>query len=224
MLPRLTHYGADVVAAVMMSCVVIVLLSLLVANIPIKLVLDIVALMAGSFTIYFFRDPERTPRSSNGFGDDAVVAPADGKVVFTGEVDEPEFLKARAKMVSIFMSPVNVHVNRIPMNGRVGFLKYVEGKYLVAFDEKSSDRNERMLIGIENKGQRLLFKQIAGFIARRIVCELSQGQSVKAGERFGMIKFGSRVDVLLPSNCNVKVGLNDKTVAGSTLIGTLQNE
>ena len=115
-------------------------------------------------------------------------------------------------MVSIFMSPVNVHVNRIPANGTVKFLKYIKGEYLVAFNDKSSEQNERMLVGIENKGNKILFKQIAGFIARRIVCDLKEGQVVTAGERFGMIKFGSRVDVLLPLNCNVKVKLNDKTL------------
>jgi phosphatidylserine decarboxylase len=127
-------------------------------------------------------------------------------------------------MVSIFMSPANVHVNRIPMSGEVKFLKYVKGEYVVAFDDKSSERNERMLIGLENRGQRLLFKQIAGFIARRIVCELKEGQRVNAGDRFGMIKFGSRVDVMLPLNCELKIKLGDKTFGGSTILGVLQNE
>ncbi len=221
MFPKLARYGSDVVAFVLISCVVIVLVSFFVPSLPVKIILDLIALFAAGFTIYFFRDPDRTPQMS---GDDMVIAPADGKVVYVGEVEEPEFLKTRAKMVSIFMSPVNVHVNRIPLNGTVKFLKYIKGEYLVAFDEKSSDRNERMLIGIENKGQRVLFKQIAGFIARRIVCELSDGQSVKAGERFGMIKFGSRVDVLLPLNCDVKVKLDDKTIGGGTVLGVLKNE
>ena len=221
MFPKLARYGSDVVAFVLISCVVIVLVSFFVPSLPVKIILDLIALFAAGFTIYFFRDPDRTPQMS---GDDVIIAPADGKVVYVGEVEEPEFLKTRAKMVSIFMSPVNVHVNRIPLNGTVKFLKYIKGEYLVAFDEKSSDRNERMLIGIENKGQRVLFKQIAGFIARRIVCELSDGQSVKAGERFGMIKFGSRVDVLLPLNCDVKVKLDDKTIGGGTVLGVLKNE
>ncbi len=221
MFPKLARYGSDVVAFVLISCVVIVLVSFFVPSLPVKIILDLIALFAAGFTIYFFRDPDRTPQMS---GDDVIIAPADGKVVYVGEVEEPEFLKTRAKMVSIFMSPVNVHVNRIPWNGTVKFLKYIKGEYLVAFDEKSSDRNERMLIGIENKGQRVLFKQIAGFIARRIVCELSDGQSVKAGERFGMIKFGSRVDVLLPLNCDVKVKLDDKTIGGGTVLGVLKNE
>ena len=221
MFPKLAHYGSDVVAFVLISCVVIVLASFFVSSLTVKIILDVMALFAAGFTIYFFRDPDRTPQMC---GDGVIISPADGKILFVGEVDEPEFLKTRAKMVSIFMSPANVHVNRIPWNGTVRFLKYIKGEYLVAFDEKSSERNERMLIGIENKGQRVLFKQIAGFIARRIVCELSDGQGVRAGERFGMIKFGSRVDVLLPLNCSVKVRMNDKTLAGSTVLGVLQNE
>jgi phosphatidylserine decarboxylase len=221
MFPRLAHYGYDVVAVVILSCVVIVFVSFLIPGLGFKLILDILALLAGGFTIYFFRDPDRVPSTS---GDEVVLAPADGKVVFSGEVEEPEFLHSRAKIVSIFMSPLNVHVNRIPADGVVRFLKYVKGKYLVAFDEKSSDRNERMLIGIENEGTKILVKQIAGFIARRIVCELVEGQRVTAGERFGMIKFGSRVDVLLPLNCDVRVHLNEKTSAGSTVVGVMRNE
>jgi phosphatidylserine decarboxylase len=221
MFPRLANYGYDVVAVVVLSCIVIVFASFFVDGVIIKLILDLLALVAGGFTLYFFRDPDRTPEMS---GEDVVISPADGKVVFCGEVDENEFLRSRSKMVSIFMSPVNVHVNRIPANGTVKFLKYIKGEYLVAFDEKSSERNERMLVGIENRGNKILFKQIAGFIARRIVCDLKEGQAVTAGERFGMIKFGSRVDVHLPLNCNVKVKLNDKAVAGFTVIGVMQNE
>jgi len=221
MFPRLAHYGYDVVAVVILSCIVAVFISFFVVSVAAKLVLDGIALAGGGLTIYFFRDPDRQPEIS---GDHVVLSPADGKVVFCDEVEEPEFLRSRSRMVSIFMSPVNVHVNRIPVNGTVKFLKYIRGKYLVAFDEKSSDRNERMLVGIESEGNKVLFKQIAGFIARRIVCDLSEGQKVAAGERFGMIKFGSRVDVLLPLNCDVKVKLNDKTFAGRTVIGTMRNE
>ncbi len=221
MLPKLANYGSDVLAVVLVSCVLLVLLSLVIPILPVKLTLDLLALLVGAFAVYFFRDPDRIPEMS---GDEAVISPADGKVIFVGEIEEKEYLKSRGRMVSIFMSLTDVHVNRIPVNGTVGFLKYIKGEYLVAFEEKASDRNERMLIGIENKGQRVLFKQIAGFIARRIVCELSEGQSVTAGERFGMIKFGSRVDVFLPLNCQVKVVRNQKVTGGSTVLGVLQNE
>ncbi len=217
----MARYGSDVIAVVLISCVLLVLLSFLIPGRPVKMILDLVALFAAGFTLYFFRDPDRTPLTSDEY---AVIAPADGKVVFVGETEEPEFLKSSAKMVSIFMSPANVHVNRIPISGTVKFLKYIKGEYIVAFDEKSSERNERMLVGVESRGHRILFKQIAGFIARRIVCELKDGQSVRAGERFGMIKFGSRVDVLLPLNSEINVRVGEKTSAGSTVLGILRHE
>ncbi len=221
MFPKLARYGSDVIAVILVACVLLVFVSFLVPIQPVKIALDVAALIALGFTLYFFRDPDRVPQDS---GDEVIIAPADGKVVFVGETEENEYLESRAKMVSIFMSPANVHVNRIPMSGEVKFLKYVKGEYVVAFDDKSSERNERMLIGLENRGQRLLFKQIAGFIARRIVCELKEGQRVNAGDRFGMIKFGSRVDVMLPLNCELKIKLGDKTFGGSTILGVLQNE
>ncbi len=221
MFPKLARYGSDVIAVILVACVLLVFISFLVPIQPVKIALDLAALLAAGFTLYFFRDPDRVPQ---GAGNEVILAPADGKVVFIGETEEKEFLKSKARLVSIFMSPANVHVNRIPMSGEVKFLKYVKGEYIVAFDEKSSERNERMLIGLENGGQRLLFKQIAGFIARRIVCELEEGQKVNAGDRFGMIKFGSRVDVMLPLNCEVKIKLGDKTSGGSTILGVLQNE
>jgi len=120
MFPKLANYGYDVVAVVVLSCVAIVSISFFIAIIPVKIILDLIALLAGGFTFYFFRDPDRTPQMS---GDSAIISPADGKVVFCGEVEEPEFIGTRAKMVSIFMSPVNVHVNRIPVNGTIRFLK-----------------------------------------------------------------------------------------------------
>ena len=166
------------------------------------------------FTLYFFRDPERTPPS----GDNLVLAPADGEVVVVKEVREDEFLKSGATQVSIFMSPLNVHVNRFPISGRVSLYRYVPGEYLVAYDEKSSLRNERTHIGLQNARLKVLFKQIAGFVARRIVANIKEGDNAVAGERFGMIKFGSRVDVFVPKDLLVKVKLGDKTVAGETVL------
>jgi phosphatidylserine decarboxylase len=119
------------------------------------------------------------------------------------------------------MSPLNVHVNRFPVSGTVGFYRHVPGEYLMAFEEKSSSRNERTLIGIENGRCRLLFKQIAGFIARRIVAQVNVGDHAVAGERFGMIKFGSRVDVLVPGDAGIRVKLGEKTVAGETVLAVL---
>jgi phosphatidylserine decarboxylase len=163
----------------------------------------------------FFRDPERsTPREEG-----MIISPADGTVVLIREVEEPEYLCSRATQISIFMSPLNVHVNRFPISGKVGYFKHVEGAYMVAFHEKSSVLNERTLIGVEENSRRVLFKQIAGAVARRIVAEVQVGDEVRRGERFGMIKFGSRVDVLVPNDVALSVRLHDKVVAGETVLG-----
>ncbi|HTY58155.1 MAG TPA: phosphatidylserine decarboxylase family protein, partial [Bacteroidota bacterium] len=169
------------------------------------------------FTLYFFRDPNR----SSPKGDNLVLAPADGEVVAITPVREDDFLKTDAFQVSIFMSPLNVHVNRFPVTGTIGYFRHVPGEYIVAFDEKSSLRNERTLIGIENGRFRVLFKQIAGFIARRIVAQVAVGDHAQAGERFGMIKFGSRVDVIVPREAALRVQTGDRTVGGETVLAVM---
>ncbi|CUS97091.1 phosphatidylserine decarboxylase precursor-related protein, partial [Candidatus Kryptobacter tengchongensis] len=140
------------------------------------------------------------------------------------EFFENEFILDDAIQVSIFMSPLNVHVNRIPISGEIKFLKYVPGKYTVAFDEKSSENNERKIIGIETEdGLKVIVKQIAGFIARRIVCGVEKGDKVKAGQRYGMIKFGSRVDVIMPKNkVEIIISEGQKVRAGETIIAKVK--
>ena len=183
-----------------------------------KIVVLVVFLGFFLLTVNFFRDPERvTP-----VGDNLIIAPADGKIVQIDEARDDEFLKDDAVQVSIFMSPLNVHVNRFPISGRVTHFRHVPGEFLVAFDEKSSLRNERTHIGIENGARRVLFKQIAGFVARRIVAEVREGMAVNAGERFGMIRFGSRVDIFLPRAVELKVKNGDRTSAGQTVIAEFQ--
>ena len=170
--------------------------------------------------VSFFRDPERkTPN-----GDDLIISPADGKVFLIRELFENEFILDDAIQISIFMSPLNVHVNRIPISGEVKFLKYIPGKYIVAFEEKSSENNERKIIGIETgDGLKIMVKQIAGFIARRIVCEVKKGDKVKTGQRYGMIKFGSRVDVIMPKNkVEILVSIGQKVKAGETIIAKVK--
>ena len=180
-------------------------------------------LVAFSLTIlalwvaYFFRDPERTgPR-----GERIVIAPADGKVVLISDVDEPAFMGGRARRVSIFMNVFNVHVNRYPVTGTVRYLHYNPGKFLNAAVEKSSLENEQMSVGIETSGGRVLVRQIAGLVARRIVTYSKQGEHVDQGQRMGMIKFGSRVDVFLPLDAQLRVKVGDLTLAGSTPIAEL---
>jgi len=167
---------------------------------------------------YFFRDPERTGER----GSDVVVSPADGKVVMITEVDEPAFLHGRAKRISIFMNVFNVHVNRYPVSGTVRFVHYNPGKFLNAAVEKSSLENEQMSVGIEHEGVRVLVRQIAGLIARRIVTYSREGEKVEQGERLGIIRFGSRVDVFLPTTSKVEVEVGAITLAGTTTIARLE--
>jgi phosphatidylserine decarboxylase len=151
-----------------------------------------------------------------------VLAPADGKVVVIEETDETEYLKARRKQVSIFMSPVNVHVNRMPVGGTISFFKYHPGKYLVAWHPKSSTENERTTVAVKMKdGAEILFRQIAGALARRIKCYVKEGQSLEQGQEFGFIKFGSRVDIFLPLDAKITVKIGDITKGGRTVIAEL---
>ena len=166
---------------------------------------------------YFFRDPERSgPR-----GEQVVIAPADGKVVLIQDVDEPTFMSGRAKRISIFMNVFNVHVNRYPVSGTVRYVKYNPGKFLNAAVEKSSVENEQMSVGIETGRTRILVRQIAGLIARRIVTYSKEGEQVEQAQRMGLIRFGSRVDVFLPLDAVVKAKIGDMTVAGTTVIAEL---
>jgi phosphatidylserine decarboxylase len=166
---------------------------------------------------YFFRDPERTGAR----GPEVVIAPADGKVVLISEVDEPTFIGGRAKRVSIFMNVFNVHVNRYPVSGTVKYLHYNTGKFLNASAEKSSEENEQSSVGIETPRGRVLVRQIAGLIARRIVTYSKEGEQVQQGARMGLIRFGSRVDVFLPLDAIIKVKVGDITLAGTTVIAEL---
>ncbi|MDT8347843.1 MAG: phosphatidylserine decarboxylase family protein, partial [Flavobacteriaceae bacterium] len=151
--------------------------------------------------------------------DEAVIAPADGKVVVIEKVFDPEFLNTKCQQISIFMSPVNVHVNRYPISGEVIYSKYHKGKYLVAWHPKSSTENERTTVVIEQRGQtKILYRQIAGALAKRIVNYAKVGTKVSQGDDSGFIKFGSRVDVLVPLNYKITVELNQKVIGGITRI------
>ncbi len=213
----ITKYGLDVAIPILVISLGMVILGVLLANLPAKIALIAVGAFIFLFTLNFFRDPDRvTPRVP-----DAIISPADGKVIKIIDAEETEFMGGPVRQISIFMSPLNVHVNRHPMDGRVAFFRHIEGRYLVAFEDKASDNNERTLIGIDNGRYKVLFKQIAGFIARRIVCPIAVGDSAVAGERFGMIRFGSRVDVLLPVNAEIRVAMDQVTVAGETILAVI---
>lgn len=181
---------------------------------PLWLVAILVTVLA-LWCAYFFRDPERTgPR-----GPDIVVAPADGKVLMITNVDEPRFIQGQATRISIFMNVFNVHVNRYPVDGCVDFVWYNKGKFFNAAAEKSSLENEQMSVGVTTpSGVRVLTRQIAGLIARRIVTYSKVGDEAHQGERLGIIRFGSRVDVFIPTTSVVRVKLGDVTAAGTTVI------
>ncbi len=170
--------------------------------------------------VQFFRSP-KLHISKN---ESQVLCPADGKVVVIEETDEPEFLKDRRIQLSVFMSPVNVHVNRNPISGVVKYFKYHPGKYLVAWHPKSSTENERTTVVTENsEGTQVLFRQIAGALARRIVWYVKEGDVVEQGQQFGFIKFGSRVDIFLPLGTKINVELNQVVKGGRTVLAELTN-
>jgi phosphatidylserine decarboxylase len=211
----ITEYGYDVFFSVTAFCLVVGLGSYFFIQQPyVKFGLIIIAAGLFLFTLNFFRDPERVAPQ----GDNLVLSPADGTVIKIEDVFEERYIKGEATMVCIFMSPVNVHVNRNPITGTVGYYQYVEGEYFAAFEDKASLKNEQTHIGMENAKGKVFFKQIAGFIARRIVADVKVGDSVVAGKRFGMIKFGSRVDIYVPKGSKINVVMNQKTVAGETIV------
>ena len=210
----LTKYGYSTLGII--SCIVIILigLSFYFDNIFLKYILVVIPALFLIFSLYFFRDPDRTsPPNEN-----VLLSPADGTVILVKEVFNDKYVIGKAIQISIFMSPMNVHVNRIPITGKVEYLKYIPGKYFAAFEDKASENNERCEYGIMSKFGKIFFTQVAGIIARRIVYEIKQGDDVKAGERFGMIKFGSRSDIVVPANWLVKVKKDDRVKAGETVL------
>ena len=209
-----TKYGYTTIGIVAAVSIIIFFLGLYQHNGIIKITLILLSLILLIFTLSFFRDPDRKSPGK----DNIVVSPADGRVLFVKEVDDNKYINEKAKQISIFMSPLNVHVNRIPIDGKVEYLKYHPGKYLAAFENKASEVNERSEFGINSKYGKIFFTQVAGFIARRIVYDIKEGDTIHQGDRFGMIKFGSRVDVIVPFNWHEKVKKDDKVTAGETIL------
>lgn len=209
-----TKYGYSIIGFVAILSFIMIVISIFSQNIYIKYSVVTIALIILLFTLNFFRDPERVIPNR----DDIIVSPADGKILIVKEVFEKRFLNDNAIQISIFMSPLNVHVNRIPIDGKIDYLNYVKGEYLIAFHDKADERNERSEIGIKSKFVKVLFTQVAGMVARRIVYELNLGDMVKMGNRFGMIKFGSRVDVIVEKGWKINVKEGDLTKAGETIL------
>lgn len=210
--------GQKIILTTFFLVVIAILLAQFYLEIPwLRMSIQILALAILVLILQFFRNPKRI--ASNNF--DEILAPVDGKVVVIEEVEETEYFNDKRKQVSIFMSPTNVHVTRYPASGSIKYSKYHPGKYLVAWHPKSSTENERTTVVINTpKFGDILYRQIAGAMARRIVNYAEVGDSAQQGEDAGFIKFGSRVDLLLPLDCAVTVKLNQKVIGAITCIAS----
>ena len=212
----ITKYGLGIVISSWIIFLVFLVLSYYYRQ-PVLITLAVLSGLFSIFNLVFFRDPQRTiPQNPN-----AIISPADGKIIQITEVEEHDFFKSRVKRVSIFLSVFNVHVNRSPISGKVEHFQYHRGAFLPAFKDAASLENEQTAIGIVNEqGQKVMFTQIAGLIARRIVCELREGYTTEAGVRMGMIRYGSRVDVyFLNDEVDIKVKMGDRVTGGESIIG-----
>jgi phosphatidylserine decarboxylase len=175
-----------------------------------------VGLLLSLFSLWFFRNPDRMPPSGTG----VVVSPADGRIVYAGESPPGRYALVAGKRVSVFMSPVDVHVNRAPVTGRVASVRYHKGAFHVASVDKASLMNEQNGVAVVTpEGRTVTYVQIAGMVARRIVCDLKEGDAVRQGQRVGMIRFGSRVDLYLPAEVRLSVAIGDRVRAGESVIG-----
>jgi phosphatidylserine decarboxylase len=171
-----------------------------------------------AFFTYFFRDPERQPPAGS---DLAVLSPADGRVLVAGPADPGAAPPGNWKQISIFLSPMDVHVNRSPVSGRVTRVDFKRGKYLPAYHKDAAVTNERSEVWVDHGGRPVVFRQIVGILARRVVCRVQPGAELKAGQRFGIMKFGSRMDVFIPPEALLNVSVGEKVIGGVTVIATL---
>lgn len=207
--------GKIILIATTLTVAFLLLADTFIATLWLQKAVEIIVLLFLLLILQFFRNPVRTVQ----INDNHIIAPVDGKVVVIEEVFEGEYFKDKRLQVSIFMSPINVHVTRYALNGKVKFSKYHPGKFLVAWHPKASEENERTTVVIENRvfGE-VLYRQIAGALARRIVNYAEEGMQVIQGTDAGFIKFGSRVDLFLPLGTQINVKLNDKAIGGKTII------
>ncbi|MGE5364091.1 MAG: phosphatidylserine decarboxylase family protein [Bacteroidota bacterium] len=210
----MTKYGYSTIGIAAVIFFVLMCIGIFSSNNYLRILLISGGLLLLVFTLNFFRDPERVAPAQ----DNVIVSPADGRVILIKDVSDDRYIKSEAVQLSIFMSPLNVHVNRIPIDGSVEYVKYIKGEYLVASADKASEKNERAEFGVLSRYGKVFFTQVAGYVARRIVYELKPGQQVRIGERFGMIKFGSRVDVVVPRDWKLRVKNGDNVVAGETIL------
>jgi len=215
-----------IIGSLVITCIVSVILLLFIRSstytLPFYIVLSAACLMIvlTIFISFFFRDPDRNVPQGKGL----FVSPADGEVILIRDIRENDYLKSDTKEVSIFMTPLNVHVNRAPCGGVVSMVKYFPGKHMAAYRDDAPLENENIVMILDCPESRILVRQVAGFVARRTVCKVNPGDSLKRGERYGMIKFGSRLDVYMPVDTEIRVTLGEKVKAGETVIGSIKKE
>lgn len=214
----ITHYGYDNFFGLVATGAALFALGYWLSLPWISVLLYILGILIIAFALWFFRDPVRTVPKEALENDAMIIAPADGKVIKVAPVHEPRLIKGDAIQIVIFLSPLDVHVNRSPANGTIVFTEYQPGEFRMAFDHSASEVNEQSIFGMTNSRGSLIFKQLTGFLARRIVYTLKPGDTVKAGDKFGMMKFGSRMDVIVPATATVLVQQGETVVGGTTLL------
>lgn len=220
----ITNYGIDnflwIVAIGILSIIVALFFK---SNLWILIPLFILGLFLIFIAIWFFRDPYREIPNEALNNSRIILSPADGTITEIVHDNEPNFLKSTSIRISIFLSPLDVHVNRVPTNGIIKYFDFIKGKKLVASKAQASSENQQTLFGLENQHGKILFKQIVGILARRLVWDIKPGDRVKAGQKFGMMKFGSRMDVHLPIDSKILVKTGDKVTAGITYLAKLES-
>ncbi|MFA6570050.1 MAG: phosphatidylserine decarboxylase family protein [Bacteroidota bacterium] len=218
----LTKYGIDNIIIFLIISLILIVIGIYVSKYWISFILISLGVLLTVFTFWFFRDPERNIPQEAKNDASLIISPADGKVVEVKQILENIFIKGPAVQISIFLSPLDVHVNRIPMSGIVRYFRYNPGKYIIANHPKSSELNEQTHIGVENSFGKIFFKQIVGVVARRLVWDIKEGDTVQVGNRFGMMKFGSRMDVFLPLGSDIKVEVGSRVYAAQTILGKIK--
>jgi len=218
----ITPYGRDNAFLMLMIGAGLMALALTPVPMVIAVLTTVLGLALIGFTLWFFRDAER-PLNPEAVGQDAViVSPADGQVTEVFQMDHNADVGGPATQITIFLSPINLHVNRYPATGRILRADYYPGKYLMAFNPKASEENERAEFALQTSAGTILYRQITGFLARRIVYDTQAGDQARAGERFGMMKFGSRMDVVVPASAEICVRTGQKVVSSATILARLK--
>lgn len=221
---KIAKYGLDNFLFLIALGLVFFALTWIFNPLYLKIFFSILGIFVFVVAFWFFRDPERNIPLLALEDESILVSPADGSIVEIKEIFEQRALNSSAIQISIFLSPTDVHVNRSPISGKVIQCEYHPGKFLVAYNPKASEENEHTFIIVENVFGKVVFKQIAGVLARRVVCSLKVGDSVIVGQKIGMMKFGSRMDVIIPKASRIFVQLNQKVVAGETIIAQLPKD